>query len=318
MGALLTSVLIEQQVGIETVTHYCCRDRNLLGMLSDLLGASAMGLRNLLVITGDPPKMGPYPDATAVFDIDSIGLTNLVSNLNHGLDPGGNADRRADAFRDRRRRESGGDRSGARAQAVRVEGGSGRRVRDHAAGVRRRAARALPGADRARADPDHRGHLAARVRSQRRVSRERGARRRRAGERHRRGCARANEKSKEHAVAEGIAIAREMLESGARPPCRACRCRRRSGRWSWRSRCFASTPRPNVSSRAQRGAAHQPPSHALRRRRSMSITVSPFTAFTVCVASNDGCQSGVSVLTVSSTNSLGSRRTMRRSVTPQP
>src|SRR5436190_2465025 len=90
MGALLTSVLIEQQVGIETVIHYCCRDRNLLGMLSDLLGASAVGLRNLLLITGDPPKMGPYPNATAVFDIDAIGLTNLVSNLNHGLDPGSN------------------------------------------------------------------------------------------------------------------------------------------------------------------------------------------------------------------------------------
>ncbi|MDB4905929.1 MAG: Methionine synthase (cobalamin-dependent), methyltransferase [Gemmatimonadetes bacterium] len=91
MGALLTSVLIEQQSGIETVIHYACRDRNLLGMLSDLLGASAVGLRNLLLITGDPPKMGPYPDATAVFDIDSIGLTNLVRNLNHGRDPGGNA-----------------------------------------------------------------------------------------------------------------------------------------------------------------------------------------------------------------------------------
>jgi methionine synthase I (cobalamin-dependent)/5,10-methylenetetrahydrofolate reductase len=91
MGALMTSVLIEQQVGIETVTHYACRDRNLLGMLSDLLGASAVGLRNLLIVTGDPPKMGPYPDATAVFDVDSIGLTNLVSNLNRGLDPGGNA-----------------------------------------------------------------------------------------------------------------------------------------------------------------------------------------------------------------------------------
>src|SRR6476469_908350 len=90
-GALLTSVLIEQQVGIETVIHYCCRDRNLLGMLSDLLGAAAVGLRNLLVVTGDPPKMGPYPDATAVFDVDSIGLTNLVSQLNRGLDPGGNA-----------------------------------------------------------------------------------------------------------------------------------------------------------------------------------------------------------------------------------
>jgi methionine synthase / methylenetetrahydrofolate reductase (NADH) len=91
MGALLTSVLIEQQIGIETVTHYCCRDRNLLGMLSDLLGAAAVGLHNILLITGDPPKMGPYPNATAVFDIDAIGLTNLVSQLNRGLDPGGNA-----------------------------------------------------------------------------------------------------------------------------------------------------------------------------------------------------------------------------------
>src|SRR6266545_4954146 len=90
MGALAVSLIIEQQVGIEAVTHYCCRDRNLLGMLSDLLGAAALGLRNFLIITGDPPKMGPYPDATAVFDIDSIGLTNLVNHLNHGLDPGGN------------------------------------------------------------------------------------------------------------------------------------------------------------------------------------------------------------------------------------
>ncbi len=98
MGALMTSLLIEQRVGIETITHYCCRDRNLLGMLSDLLGASAMGLRNLLIITGDPPKMGPYPDATAVFDIDSIGLTNLVNRLNHGLDPGGHAIGRPTAF----------------------------------------------------------------------------------------------------------------------------------------------------------------------------------------------------------------------------
>ncbi len=91
MGAIATALLIEQGVGIEAVTHYACRDRNLLGMLSDLLGAAALGLRNLLVITGDPPKMGPYPDATAVFDVDAIGLTNLVANLNRGLDPGGNA-----------------------------------------------------------------------------------------------------------------------------------------------------------------------------------------------------------------------------------
>ncbi len=90
MGALLSGLMIEREVGLETVVHYACRDRNLLGMLSDLLGAAAAGLRNLLLVTGDPPKMGPYPDATAVFDIDAIGLTNLVAQLNRGLDPGRN------------------------------------------------------------------------------------------------------------------------------------------------------------------------------------------------------------------------------------
>jgi len=90
MGALPTAVLVEQTVGIEAVLHYTCRDRNLLGMLSDLLGAHALGLRNLLLVTGDPPKMGPYPESTAVFDIDAIGLTNLVARLNRGLDPGTN------------------------------------------------------------------------------------------------------------------------------------------------------------------------------------------------------------------------------------
>jgi homocysteine S-methyltransferase len=91
MGALLSGLLIQREVGMEAVVHYACRDRNLLGMLSDLLGAAASGLNNLLIVTGDPPKMGPYPEATAVFDIDAIGLTNLVSRLNRGLDPGGNA-----------------------------------------------------------------------------------------------------------------------------------------------------------------------------------------------------------------------------------
>ena len=90
MGVIPTAVLLQQDVHIEPVIHYCCRDRNLLGMLSDLLGAHALGIRNLLIITGDPPKMGPYPEATAVFDIDSIGLTNLVRRLNCGMDPGNN------------------------------------------------------------------------------------------------------------------------------------------------------------------------------------------------------------------------------------
>jgi len=83
-------VLIQQQVGIETVLHFSCRDRNVLGMQSELLGAFSMGIRNLICITGDPPKMGDYPDATAVFDVDAIGLVNIVRNLNRGLDIGDN------------------------------------------------------------------------------------------------------------------------------------------------------------------------------------------------------------------------------------
>jgi homocysteine S-methyltransferase len=89
MGALASAMIIEREVGIETVVHYTCRDRNMLGMISDLLGAAAAGLHNLLIVTGDPPRMGTY-DFTGVFDIDSIGLTNVVHHLNHGLDPGGN------------------------------------------------------------------------------------------------------------------------------------------------------------------------------------------------------------------------------------
>jgi methionine synthase I (cobalamin-dependent)/5,10-methylenetetrahydrofolate reductase len=89
ISALSLAVLIEQQAGIETVLHYACRDRNLLGIQSDLLGAHAMGVRNLMLVTGDPGRVGDYPDATAVFDVDSIGLTNVVSRLNRGCDVGG-------------------------------------------------------------------------------------------------------------------------------------------------------------------------------------------------------------------------------------
>src|SRR5262249_51104218 len=88
LSAMAPAVLIQQQAGVETILHYACRDRNLLGMQSDLLGAHSMGVRNLLVTTGDPPKLGDYPDATAVFDVDSIGLANMVSRLNAGFDIG--------------------------------------------------------------------------------------------------------------------------------------------------------------------------------------------------------------------------------------
>ena len=84
------SLLIQREVGIDAILHYTCRDRNVLCIQSDLLGAAAVGIRNLICITGDPPKMGNYPDATAVFDVDAIGLVNIVRSLNHGLDLGGN------------------------------------------------------------------------------------------------------------------------------------------------------------------------------------------------------------------------------------
>jgi methionine synthase / methylenetetrahydrofolate reductase(NADPH) len=90
MSAQSLCLQIQQQTGIETVLHYTCRDRNLLSIQSDLLGASSLGLRNILCLTGDPPKLGNYPDATAVFDVDAIGLVNVVNRLNHGLDIGGN------------------------------------------------------------------------------------------------------------------------------------------------------------------------------------------------------------------------------------
>jgi homocysteine S-methyltransferase len=86
MSAMALAVLIQKEVGIETVLHFACRDRNVIGMQSDLLGAWALGVRNILAITGDPPKLGNYPDATAVFDVDAIGLVNLINRLNHGLD----------------------------------------------------------------------------------------------------------------------------------------------------------------------------------------------------------------------------------------
>jgi homocysteine S-methyltransferase len=89
MSALAVAVHVQQQTGVETILHFACRDRNLLGMQSDLLGAHSMGVRNILLVTGDPPKVGDYPDATAVFDVDSIGLANVVTRLNGGSDIGG-------------------------------------------------------------------------------------------------------------------------------------------------------------------------------------------------------------------------------------
>jgi methionine synthase I (cobalamin-dependent)/5,10-methylenetetrahydrofolate reductase len=89
MSAQSLCLQIQQKVGIETILHYTCRDRNILSIQSDLLGAASSGLKNILCLTGDPPKMGNYPDATAVFDVDAIGLAKIVGGLNRGLDIGG-------------------------------------------------------------------------------------------------------------------------------------------------------------------------------------------------------------------------------------
>jgi homocysteine S-methyltransferase len=91
LSNLALCILVQQQAGIETAMHFTCRDRNVLSMQSELLGCYTMGIHNLICITGDPPKMGNYPDATAVFDVDAIGLVNIVHSLNFGLDIGGNA-----------------------------------------------------------------------------------------------------------------------------------------------------------------------------------------------------------------------------------
>ncbi len=91
LSPVITAALIQQQTEIETIVHFCCRDRNLIGMQSDMLGAGAIGLNNMLIITGDPPKLGQYPNATGVFDADSIALTSVLKNLNCGIDIGGSS-----------------------------------------------------------------------------------------------------------------------------------------------------------------------------------------------------------------------------------
>jgi homocysteine S-methyltransferase len=91
VSALALALLLQRQSGVEAVLHVSCRDRNLMGLQSDLLGAHAMGVRNILLTTGDPAPQTAYADATSVFEVDAIGLINMASRLNHGLDIGGQA-----------------------------------------------------------------------------------------------------------------------------------------------------------------------------------------------------------------------------------
>ena len=98
LSAMILAHLIRSRTGMGTILHYTCRDRNILGMQSDLLGAQALGIDNILCVTGDPPKLGDYPMATAVFDVDAIGLLRIADNLNHSLDLAGNPIPRGTSF----------------------------------------------------------------------------------------------------------------------------------------------------------------------------------------------------------------------------
>lgn len=98
MGNLALCYRIQEQLGMPALMHVTTRDRNMLGLVAHLLSAHELGVKNLVVITGDPPKMGDFPDATAVYDIDSVGLLRLVDGLNRGFDPGGKPLRAATSF----------------------------------------------------------------------------------------------------------------------------------------------------------------------------------------------------------------------------
>ena len=180
LSALSLAVLIEQQAGIETLLHYSCRDRNLLGIQSDLLGAHAMGLRNLLLITGDPGPRRRLPrrDGGVRRRLDRPDQRRVAPESRMRRRRTG--DRRADGVPCRRLVQSGGVEPRRGAAAVRLQGRSGRRVHPDAADLRRRGVRAGPTAHRGRPAADRRRHLSVRQRPKRRVHGERSAGRARA------------------------------------------------------------------------------------------------------------------------------------------
>jgi 5,10-methylenetetrahydrofolate reductase len=91
MSVLPTAILVREATGLDINMHFTCRDRNLMGIQADLLGAHAMDIRNILAMTGDPPRTGDYVNATAVFDVDAIGLIRVLTSMNGGLDATGNS-----------------------------------------------------------------------------------------------------------------------------------------------------------------------------------------------------------------------------------
>ena len=170
------AVRVQREVGIETILHVCGRDRNLLATLAHLLGAHDLGVRNLVVITGDPPKMGDFPDATAVYDLDSIGILKLADPAEPRRRSRRQAARGDHAVPARDRRRARGAELRARDRAPEGQEGRGRGARDDAAGLRARGARALPRRRRAARAAGARRPLAAREPPQRRVPAQRGAR----------------------------------------------------------------------------------------------------------------------------------------------
>ena len=98
MGSIALAHRLEEEAGIEALLHLTCRDRNLIGLQADLLGAAALGIRNILALTGDPPQVGDHPQATAVFDVNAAGLVRIMAGLNRGQDLAGNALGRATGF----------------------------------------------------------------------------------------------------------------------------------------------------------------------------------------------------------------------------
>ena len=122
MGALALCVLIQQQVGIETVLHYTTRDRSLMALQADLIGAHALGVRNIIALSGDPPSLGDQPDSTAVYDVDSIGLVRIISQFNEGKDRGGQALRQPGGLHDRGGLRSNAIRPGSRGRPLPAQG----------------------------------------------------------------------------------------------------------------------------------------------------------------------------------------------------
>ena len=162
LSSLIAAEHILREAEIEPILHFCCRDRNLIGMQADLLACAACGIRNILFVTGDPPKLGDYPHATGVFDMDSIGMAAVQKRLNMGVDLGGQAIRSADLRGNRR--GAGSDRAsigGGNWIVFRSKVDSGRGVRHHAAGVRCRRLVALSRRGAALRYSHHRRHLAA-------------------------------------------------------------------------------------------------------------------------------------------------------------